>query len=76
MGASAGGWPFLEAQCLHCRYFYAYEPARTDDKGYALPGFCRHPRIAMELFVTETRPDLSAGSCSLFVGERYARGRR
>lgn len=67
MGETGGGWPFLPAQCPQCRYFYAYESERTDDKGYALPGFCRHPRIAMELFIAAARSDFSEGSCPLFV---------
>lgn len=67
MAEASGAWPFIDSQCPHCRYFYAYEPDRTDDKGYPLPGFCRHPRIAMELFVSVARYDLAKAGCSLFV---------
>jgi len=68
MAEASGAWPFIDSQCPHCRYFYAYDPGRTDDKGYPLPGFCRHPRIAMELFVPATRSDdFSQARCSLFV---------
>lgn len=69
MTEASGAWPFVDRQCPHCRYFYAYEDGRTDDKGYALPGFCRHPRIAMELFSSTVRDDFSKAGCSL-----YARG--
>lgn len=64
---SIGSWPYLEDQCPHCRYFYAYPPATTDDAGYALLGFCRHPRVAMELFISSERPDLGEGRCPMFV---------
>jgi len=68
MTDTGGGWPFIDSQCPGCRYFYAYEPGRTDDKGYALPGFCRHPLIAMELFIPAVRnDDFSKAGCSLFV---------
>lgn len=67
MTETQGGWPYIDSQCPNCRYFYAYENGRTDDKGYALPGFCRHPRIAMQLFTSTSRGDFSKAGCSLFV---------
>lgn len=67
MAEASGAWPFIDWQCPNCRYFYAYEAGRMDDKGYELPGFCRHPRIAMELFTSAARGDFSKAGCSLYV---------
>lgn len=67
MAEASGAWPFFDGQCPTCRYFYAYDTGRTDDKGYELPGFCRHPRIAMELFASARRADFSKAGCSLYV---------
>jgi hypothetical protein len=64
---SHGNWPYLPEQCPHCRYF---EPARAgliDDSGYEIPGGCRHPLIAMELFVMRTVDDSRLEPCRLFV---------
>jgi len=45
-----GSWPYLPAQCPHCFYFLAEQAPFTDDSGYEILGFCRQPRIGMELF--------------------------
>lgn len=63
---SFGSWPYMRGQCPHCRYFHAYAPVQVDDKGYTLLGFCRHPRIGMELFTSPNRSELSEGTCPVF----------
>jgi hypothetical protein len=68
-----GSWPYLEAQCPHCRYFQAFAPPFVDDAGYEILGFCRHPRIGMELFRPQRRRASESDRCPLFiarVGER------
>ena len=45
-----GSWPFMPGQCPECLYFQAATPVFVDDSGYEIRGFCRHPRVAMELF--------------------------
>ena len=47
---TGGSWPYLPAQCPHCLYFQAEQPPFTDDSGYEILGFCRHPCVGMELF--------------------------
>jgi hypothetical protein len=64
---TSGSWPYLPAQCPSCMYLKAFVPAFRDDTGYEIRGFCRHPRIAMELFVPQQRR-LEQGPCALFVG--------
>lgn len=61
-----GSWPFMPGQCPECLYFQAATPVFVDDSGYEIRGFCRHPRVAMELFQTQKR-DLSGDRCPLFV---------
>ena len=56
---TGGSWPYLPAQCPHCLYFQAAQPPFTDDSGYEILGFCRHPRVGMELFGPQ-KLDLSA----------------
>jgi hypothetical protein len=77
---SGGSWPYLPQQCPRCAYVQAFEPY-VDDSGYEICGFCRHPLIAMELFVPRERDPASFGSCQLFVpaaqgGSGYDRARR
>lgn len=63
----AESWPQFPEQCPHCFYFQALSPPYIDDTGYEVVGFCRHPRIAMELFRPQ-RLDLSRSErCRLFV---------
>jgi hypothetical protein len=63
---SGGSWPYIPAQCPHCVYIHPVDPF-TDDSGYEIHGFCRHPRIAMELFVPQQRDMSQAERCRLFV---------
>jgi hypothetical protein len=63
---TGGSWPYLPEQCPSCVYCEALEPAYRDDSGYEIRGFCRHPRIAMQLFVPQ-RQRLEQGPCPLFV---------
>ena len=63
---SGGSWPYLPDQCPSCLYFKALVPAYRDDSGYEIRGFCRHPRVAMELFVP-WQQRLEQGSCPLYV---------
>jgi len=55
----------MSSQCPTCRYFTPFEPQAEDDAGYKLPGLCRHPQIAMELFLPRDRPELSSATCDL-----------
>jgi len=61
----SGSWPYVPSQCPECFYFQALE-AFVDDTGYEILGFCRHPRIAMELFRLK-RKEGSSDRCPLFV---------
>ena len=63
-----GSWPYLPAQCPNCFYFQAEQPPFTDDSGYEILGFCRHPRIGMELFRPQKLDFSRADPCRLFVG--------
>jgi hypothetical protein len=73
---SAGSWPFYPQQCPRCAYFQPSSPPFVDDSGYEILGFCRHPRIAMELFEPQKRTKSDAEPCRLFVeaDQREARG--
>jgi hypothetical protein len=74
-----GSWPYLPTQCPYCFYFQPEQAPFTDDSGYEILGFCRHPRIGMELFLPQ-KLDLSrADPCRLFVrrvGSRRDAARR
>ncbi len=59
-----GSWPYLPGQCPHCWYFQELNPF-VDEAGYEIVGFCRHPRIAMELF--HRRQPLESENCPLFM---------
>ncbi len=61
------GWPFTPGQCPRCRYLEPFEPPELDDSGYELVGFCRNPRIAMELFVSQRPGREGVGDCPRFV---------
>jgi hypothetical protein len=61
------GWPFTPGQCPRCCYLDSFEPPELDDSGYELVGFCRNPRIAMELFVSQRPPSEGLGTCPRFV---------
>ena len=50
-------WPFAPPACPRCWYFQEYDPPFEDDIGYEVVGFCRQPRIAMELFRLRERPE-------------------
>jgi hypothetical protein len=64
---TGGSWPYLPAQCPRCAYLHAAEPPYTDDSGYEIIGYCRHPRIAMELFQPQKLDPSALGRCRLFV---------
>ncbi len=70
---SHGSWPYLPAQCPKCRYFQA-EPPFVDDSGYEILGFCRHPRVAMELFRPQRLHASACERCPLFVARPAIRG--
>jgi hypothetical protein len=63
-----GSWPYFAQQCPHCLYFEACEPTFIDDSGYEILGFCRHPRIAMELFRARKQWASQSERCPLFIG--------
>jgi hypothetical protein len=64
---SAGGWPQLPGQCPRCAYLHPTEPPYRDDSGYEIVGFCRHPRIGMELFRAQTRAVSARERCPFFA---------
>ena len=64
---TSGSWPYLPGQCPECHYFDSACPAFVDDSGYEILGFCRHPRIGMELFRTQKRQLAESERCPLFA---------
>ncbi len=64
---TSGSWPYLPEQCPKCFYFQAASPPFVDDSGYEILGFCRHPRIAMELFRAQRLRHSDSDRCRLFV---------
>lgn len=68
---TGGSWPYIPEQCPHCLYIHRLEPF-IDDSGYEIRGFCRHPRIAMELFAPQQRELSRAERCRLFVPDDRA----
>lgn len=64
---TAGSWPYLPGQCPGCAYFHAASPAFVDDSGYEILGFCRQPRIGMELFRPKKLGQCKSERCPLFV---------
>jgi len=67
---TGGSWPYVPDQCPGCIYVHALSPF-IDDSGYEIVGFCRHPRIAMELFVPQGPKLSSSKRCPLFVPESF-----
>lgn len=65
--AGQGSWPYYPAQCSQCHYFQGISPTYVDDSGYEILGFCRHPRIAMELFAPQQVRRAESDRCPLFV---------
>lgn len=61
------GWPLSPGQCRRCRFMEPFEPPELDDSGYEVVGFCRNPRIAMEIFVSQRPPSAGVGRCPRFV---------
>ncbi|MGB0091102.1 MAG: hypothetical protein WBP81_00965 [Solirubrobacteraceae bacterium] len=62
-----GSWPYVPGQCPDCTYFHEASPAFVDDSGYEILGFCRHPRIGMELFRPQRLEPPESERCPLFV---------
>lgn len=67
---TSGSWPYMPGQCPDCVYFHAAMPAFTDDAGYEILGFCRQPRIGMELFRTQKLAPSESERGPLFVPQR------
>jgi hypothetical protein len=63
---SSASWPYSPGECPRCRYLQPIDPPICDDDGYDLVGFCRHPRIGMELFQLKRRPAGAQSSCPCF----------
>ena len=63
---NGGSWPYFPQQCPHCMYLDPDSPAYVDDSGYQITGFCRHPRITMELFEPRQRRPSPLERCPLF----------
>jgi hypothetical protein len=66
---TTGSWPYFPRQCPRCFYFQAASPSYIDDSGYEVLGFCRHPRIAMELFQTQRLHLSESNDCPMFMAE-------
>jgi len=64
---TTASWPYFPRQCGDCRYFQAESPPFIDDSGYEIVGFCRHPRIGMELFKPNKLELSDDERCPLFV---------
>ncbi len=64
---TAGSWPYFARQCPDCRYFEAEPSPFIDDTGYEVLGFCRQPRIGMELFRPKKLELPAAERCPVFV---------
>jgi hypothetical protein len=62
-----GSWPYFPEQCPYCQYFQEASPTFIDDSGYRILGFCRHPRIAMELFQPQKLNMSRSERCPLFI---------
>jgi hypothetical protein len=63
-------WPYWPAQCPGCRYLQAFDPPIEDDDGYEVLGFCRHPRIGMELFQLQRHAHEDEPGCPCFFPRR------
>ena len=72
---TSGSWPYMPHQCPECHYFQPASPPFVDDSGYEIPGFCRHPRIGMELFRPQ-KLNLSSDRCPLFLRRAARRSDR
>jgi hypothetical protein len=68
---TTGSWPYFPEQCPDCLYFQAASPAFIDDSGYEIRGFCRHPRIGMELFRPQKVDPSKSGRCPLCVRRAF-----
>ncbi len=66
---SSAGWPYSPGQCPQCRYLQPFDPPLPGDDGYAVVGFCRHPRIAMDLHELKRR---TPAPCPCFFPQRGA----
>lgn len=64
---SGGSWPYVAHECPFCFYVQELSPSFVDDSGYEIVGFCRHPRIAMELFRPQRPRSETSDSCPLFA---------
>lgn len=62
-----GSWPYYPEQCPRCWYCHRFDSTHVDDSGYEIIGFCRNPRIGMELFRPREERLREAGRCPLFV---------
>jgi hypothetical protein len=70
---TGGSWPYLPTQCPNCLYFQGEQAPFVDDSGYEILGFCRHPRIGMELFRPQKLDVSRADPCPLSVRRVAAR---
>jgi hypothetical protein len=59
-------WPYSPRECPLCRSFAELDPPVLDDVGYEIVGFCRNPRIAMDLFVFKERDPETMEPCPCF----------
>jgi hypothetical protein len=72
VGARAGdvktaSWPYSPTQCPNCHYLQPFDPRIPADDGYDVLGFCRHPRIGMELFEPRLRAADAWQPCPCFL---------
>ncbi|HUA02616.1 MAG TPA: hypothetical protein VMB27_01860 [Solirubrobacteraceae bacterium] len=64
---TSGSWPYFPRQCPECLYFHSESPPWVDDSGYEVVGFCRQPRIGMELFKPQKLELSGDEHCPVFV---------
>jgi hypothetical protein len=65
-------WPYGPEECPRCCYVERLEPPAYDDVGYEIVGLCRHPRIAMVLFVLQQRDPAELATCPCFSQKEQA----
>jgi hypothetical protein len=63
-------WPYSPKECPQCRSFAGLDAPAFDDAGYEVVGFCRHPRIAMDLFLFKERDPETMDPCPCFRQKR------
>ena len=66
-------WPYSPSECPRCRHLQPIDPPAIEDTGYEILGFCRHPRIGMDLFLFKERDPATMDPCPCFDDGRRRR---